>query len=111
MHITTLDIPGLFLITPAPRADVRGVFQKTFDATLFATHGMNTDIREAFDTQSHKEVIRGMHFQIPPHACAKYVSVREGSILDVVLDLRVDSPTFGQHLSLTLSAENQSKIP
>ena len=110
MHITTLDIPGLFLITPTPRADVRGVFQKTFDAALFATHGMKTDLHEVFETESHKEVIRGMHFQMPPHACAKYVSVKHGSILDVVLDIRMNSPTFGKHLSIQLSAENQSTL-
>lgn len=107
MNITKLSIPGAFVITPARRQDVRGYLEKTFDAALFAQYGMNVMVREQFHTLSHQDVVRGMHFQTHPHECAKYVSVSIGMIDDVVLDLRVNSPTYGQYLMVRISAENR----
>lgn len=110
MNIAKLEIPGVFLITPALRQDSRGYLEKVFDARAYAEHGMCTNIAEQFHTVSHKDVIRGMHFQTPPHGCAKYVSVSEGAITDVILDLRIGSPTFGKHICVTISKANRAVI-
>lgn len=104
--IKNLKIAGAFLISPDRREDLRGYFEKTFDAKAFKEHGMVVEIKEQFHTVSHKNVIRGMHFQSPPNECAKYVTVTKGEILDVILDLRVDSSTFGEYLTIPLSAVN-----
>lgn len=102
MHIEQLDISGVLLITPKLRYDLRGHFEKLFDAAAFSALGMNTDIREQFQTISRKNVIRGMHFQSPPHDCAKYITVGSGSVLDVILDLRTDSKSFGKSIAIAL---------
>ncbi|HXK38343.1 MAG TPA: dTDP-4-dehydrorhamnose 3,5-epimerase [Candidatus Paceibacterota bacterium] len=110
MRIETLQIPSIFLITPRLLTDNRGTFEKSFIASLFKSHGMDTEIQEEFASTSESGVIRGMHFQSPPMACAKYVSVTSGSILDVVLDLRRSASTYGTHITILLSAENHQML-
>lgn len=86
--------------------DLRGLFVKTFNDTLFQSLGIHFNLKESYFSVSAKDVIRGMHFQLPPQQHSKIVFCPTGAILDVALDLRKHSPTFGQCFSQILSAEN-----
>jgi len=99
-------IPGLLLLRPPVLKDSRGDFTKIFHQPLWKDHGLVTDFKEEYCTRSSRGVIRGLHFQLPPMQHAKVVYCIEGSILDVVLDLRAGSPTFQQHLSFELSPDS-----
>jgi dTDP-4-dehydrorhamnose 3,5-epimerase len=87
-------------------SDQRGSFVKTFNHSLFQTLGIQFQLKESYYSISQKEVIRGMHFQMPPHQHAKIVFCPFGAILDVALDLRKNSPTYGHSFAQILSAEN-----
>lgn len=86
--------------------DHRGSFTKVFHEDSLREKGIDFTLRESYYSFSGKDVIRGMHFQTPPAQHAKIVACPIGEILDVVLDLRKESPTYGQHFSQILSAEN-----
>ena len=105
-----LPIQGLRLYHPKVASDMRGAFVKTYHRPSFANEGFDFDAQEEFYSTSARGVIRGMHFQIPNHAQAKEVTCLRGSILDVVLDLRLDSPTYGQHWSIELSAKKPAVL-
>lgn len=90
--------------------DARGCFVKTFHRSSFAAGGIDIHFDELFHSLSHRHVIRGMHFQTAPHGIAKLVFCNYGEVLDVVLDIRRDSPTYGQHISLVLSAKNATAV-
>jgi dTDP-4-dehydrorhamnose 3,5-epimerase len=98
---------GLFVIKPRVFTDPRGSFVKTYHENLFLDLGLAFTPREEFFSVSAKNVLRGMHFQLPPAAHAKLVYCATGRILDVVLDLRSNSPTRGQAVSRELSAANR----
>lgn len=107
MLIEELSLPGVFLLTPKRHGDDRGFFSETFSAKAFA--GIDPEVNFVQDNHSLSKdvgVIRGLHFQTPPHAQGKLVRVPEGKVLDVVVDIRVGSPTYGQHLCVELSADN-----
>ena len=108
---TPLD--GCFELQPKVRGDRRGGFVKTFHAAAFAELGLATDFREEFFSTSIKNVVRGLHFQIPPADHAKLTYCIRGNIKDVVVDLRKNSATFGNHYAINLSAEkaNMMYIP
>lgn len=110
MIIEDTSIVGLKIINCKIVDDNRGSFLKTFNNELFKSHDINFNIKETYYSISHKNVIRGMHFQIPPHDHIKLVYVPAGSILDVVLDLRNGSPTYGETFSCVLSANNGKAI-
>ena len=95
---------GCFLLTPRVFRDTRGTFVKTFMSTAFNEMGLTTEWAEDFWSVSSRGVLRGMHFQLPPHAHAKTVTCLEGQIFDAVLDLRAGSPTFGMHQTFYLDA-------
>lgn len=97
---------GAKLITLPASGDIRGSFVKTFHETSLAKAGVEFVLRESYYSFSHKGVIRGMHFQLPPHQHSKVVFCPVGAIMDVIVDLRPMSPTFGQHYAAELSAEN-----
>lgn len=86
--------------------DARGTFVKTFHAPAFAEHGIEFALMESYFSLSKKDVIRGMHFQTPPHQHSKVVFCPQGAILDVIVDLRKDSPTYRQYYAHELSAQN-----
>lgn len=86
--------------------DARGSFVKTFHHTILQEAGIDFTLRESYFSLSKKDVIRGMHFQLPPHQHAKIVFCPQGAILDVIVDLRKGSPTYRQHYAQELSAEN-----
>lgn len=104
MDIQESPISGLFLIRPRVLPDRRGSFAKVFHAETFEKYALRSDFRETYYSISHKNVIRGMHFQSPPHDHAKLVYVPAGQIQDVILDLRKASPTFRQHFSTELNS-------
>ena len=106
MKIVETDIKGLKILEPHIFEDSRGGFIKTYTDDFFQKNGMSIEIKESYFSISHKDVIRGMHFQTPPHEHLKLVYVPRGKILDVVLDIRQNSPTYGQYFSTELSAEN-----
>ena len=87
-----------------PKPDRRGEFLKLFHATTFSDLGLHFEVRELFWSRSHADVVRGLHFQAPPADVAKLVCCLDGSVLDVVVDLRVGSPTYHAHCVLPLSA-------
>lgn len=95
-------IEGVWLLENFVSQDKRGTFVKTFHVDAFRAQGLATDFQENYYSVSHKNVIRGMHFQLPPHEHAKLVYVTQGSILDVIVDLRRASATYGQHVALSL---------
>jgi len=104
------DIPGVFIIEHDVHKDSRGAFVKTFQKEEFARMGLEWDFRESYYTRSKEDVIRGMHFQVPPHDHAKLVTIIQGSVVDVILDLRRRSPTVGRHIAVELSRENRKSI-
>jgi dTDP-4-dehydrorhamnose 3,5-epimerase len=97
---------GAKLITLPSSTDARGVFVKTFHDTNFKNAGIPFILKESYFSFSKKDVIRGMHFQLPPHQHSKIVFCPQGAILDVIIDLRKGSPTYGKCFAHELSAEN-----
>lgn len=110
MEFRTTEIEGLFLIKPFVHSDERGTFVKTFREDKFNEHGLDADFKESFYSESVKGVVRGMHFQLPPHEHAKLVFCMSGEILDVVVDLRKNSPTYGKFQAFELTAENKHML-
>lgn len=111
MHFDRVEIPGLLLITPKRHGDDRGWFSEVFREDLF--HREVPGTRFVQHNQSHskpKGTVRGLHFQLEPRAQGKLVRSSRGRILDVVVDLRSSSPTFGRHLAVELSAENGRQL-
>ena len=102
MEFKELNIAGVFQIKNFIAKDNRGVFVKTFHEDQFVSLGFNGKFTESYYSQSVQNVIRGMHFQLPPNEHEKLVYVTEGKILDVILDLRKSSLTFGKYLSIEL---------
>ena len=97
---------GAKILTLPASQDVRGTFVKTFHETTLKKAGIEFTLRESYFSLSKKDVIRGMHFQLPPHQHSKIVFCPQGAILDVIVDLRKGSPTYRQHFATELSGEN-----
>jgi dTDP-4-dehydrorhamnose 3,5-epimerase len=108
MKINEFGIPGVFLIENSVFSDERGRFIKTFSDEFFKDNNISFCSKEIYYSISHKNVIRGMHFQTPRMEHAKLIYLTSGEIIDVVLDLRKKSPTFGKSASIKLSADNKS---
>jgi dTDP-4-dehydrorhamnose 3,5-epimerase len=106
MDAEPTNIPGCYVLRTRLIGDDRGSFVKTFHAERFAELGLRTDWREDYFSVSTRHVIRGMHFQVPPADHAKMVFCLMGEVLDVVVDLRVGSPTYGRASGFALSADN-----
>ncbi len=107
MQIKPLRLPGTFEIIPTLRQDERGYFTRTFDISIWREHRLAENwVQENESLSIQKGTLRGLHFQKPPHAETKCVRVVTGAILDVFVDIRCGSPTYGQWDSLELSSEN-----
>lgn len=104
--ITETSLAGAYLLKLDAFEDNRGSFVKTFAETALKQAGISFTLRESYFSLSKKDVIRGMHFQTPPHQHAKVVFCPQGAILDVIVDLRKSSATYGQYFAHELSAEN-----
>lgn len=106
MNFTKLPIKGCNLIKFDKFKDSRGDFVKTFNENVFTENGLMLNMKEEFYSLSDKDVIRGMHFQNPPADHEKFVYCASGAILDVILDIRSESETYGQFYSVELNDEN-----
>jgi dTDP-4-dehydrorhamnose 3,5-epimerase len=109
-EIIEKEIPGCFEIIIEPFQDKRGRFIKTFHEPTFKSHGLATNFVEEFYSLSAKNVLRGLHFQVPPYDHEKIVYCLTGKAFDVVLDIRKGSPTFGKHESFELAPEKHNII-
>jgi dTDP-4-dehydrorhamnose 3,5-epimerase len=103
-RINKTEIEGLYLIDTFSFSDNRGKLIKPFTNLFFDNHSLNLSFKETWFTQSHKNVIRAMHMQVGPKGCEKLISVIKGSVFDVIIDLRKDSPTFLKTQSFLLSS-------
>jgi dTDP-4-dehydrorhamnose 3,5-epimerase len=110
MDFKTCHIPGLIIIEPNIFKDSRGYFFEAYNESVFQKNGINCSFVQDNQSKSSFGVIRGLHYQLHPFAQSKLVRVLSGSILDVAVDIRRGSPTFGQHLSMELSAENNKQF-
>lgn len=107
MEFKRLKIEGLMIIEPRAFKDERGFFLERYVKAGFSENGVNSDFVQDNHSWSTRGVLRGLHFQIPPHSQDKLVWVVSGEIFDVAVDLRLGSPTYGQHEAIVLSAENK----
>ena len=101
-------ISGLVIIQPSVFGDDRGFFMETYSEKVFAENGIDVKFVQDNHSRSSKGVLRGLHFQKPPFAQDKLVRCTRGEILDVAVDIRKDSPTFGQYESVLLTEENKT---
>ena len=101
---------GLMIFEPRVFEDSRGYFFESFSKRTFAEAGIVSEFVQDNESKSQRGVLRGLHYQLPPYAQAKLVRVVEGSVLDVVVDIRQGSPTYGQHFDIELSAENKRQL-
>ncbi|HTH83480.1 MAG TPA: dTDP-4-dehydrorhamnose 3,5-epimerase [Mucilaginibacter sp.] len=107
MKFTETSIKGLFIIEPQIFRDGRGYFFESYSKAKFETAGITIDFVQDNQSFSQKGTVRGLHAQSDPHAQAKLVRVIQGSVLDIAVDVRKDSPTYGKYETIELSAENQ----
>jgi len=111
MEVIKTPIEGVYIIEPKVFGDNRGYFFESFSARDFAAKtGMDVQFVQDNESLSRYGVLRGLHFQRPPYAQAKLVRVVRGRVLDVAVDLRVGSPTFGQYVCVELSEENHRQV-
>lgn len=110
MEINDVFISGLKVIQPAVFGDHRGYFMETFNEAKFAAAGLPTDFVQDNQSMSAKNILRGLHFQAPPHAQGKLVRVIKGAVLDVALDIRKSSPTYGRHYAIELNETNKTML-
>ncbi len=111
MQAEALSLPGVYLFSPKKFGDDRGFFSETFNARSFNEVVPNIEfVQDNHSLSRDIGVLRGLHFQHPPHDQGKLVRVPQGKVLDVIVDIRKGSPTYGQHLSVELSAENWQQL-
>ena len=111
MKFTSLAIPEVFLIEPKVFGDARGFFMESFRQDLFnQATGTNYEFIQDNQSRSGKGVLRGLHYQLPPHAQGKLVRVTSGAVFDVAVDIRRSSPTFGKWVGAELTAENHHQL-
>lgn len=111
MEVKERKLKGVFEITLKPHIDNRGFFMRTFDDKIFKEKGIERNwVQENHSRSEEKGIIRGLHFQLPPFTETKLVRCINGSVLDVFVDLRKDSETFGHWDSIELTAENKKLI-
>ncbi|HEX2533973.1 MAG TPA: dTDP-4-dehydrorhamnose 3,5-epimerase [Chitinophagaceae bacterium] len=110
MNVATCALKGILIIEPKVFEDSRGYFFEAYNEAVFRQAGITASFLQDNQSRSSFGVIRGLHYQLHPHAQAKLVRVLRGTILDVVVDIRKDSPTLGQHFSIELSAGNRKQL-
>ena len=111
MEVIKTPIEGVLIIEPRVFGDKRGYFFESFNACEFAEKtGLQITFVQDNESMSHYGVLRGLHFQCPPYAQSKLVRVVKGKVLDVAVDIRKGSPTFGKHVAVELSEENHRQF-
>ena len=107
MQIEETSLPGVLIITPRRFGDARGFFSESWNKALLADHGIDLEfVQDNHSLSEAVNTVRGLHFQSPPHAQDKLVRCGRGALMDVVVDIRVGSPTWGRWFGVVLSAEN-----
>jgi dTDP-4-dehydrorhamnose 3,5-epimerase len=109
MNIIETSIPGVVVIEPVVHGDVRGFFMELFSARRYAAAGVTAPLVQDNFSRSKRGVLRGLHFQ-EPHPQGKLVTALRGSVIDVVVDVRLGSPSFGQHVKVELSEETRRQL-
>jgi dTDP-4-dehydrorhamnose 3,5-epimerase len=110
MQIEATEFPGLYVVKPTVFEDHRGYFFESYNEQVFEKASLPTHFVQDNQSRSGYGVVRGLHYQVNPMAQAKLVRAIEGRVLDVVVDIRKDSPTFGKHFSIELSEENRLQL-
>lgn len=110
MKFTELEIKGVWLIEPKVFTDQRGYFMESFKKDLFEQHIGKVNFIQDNESKSSKGVLRGLHFQKGEYSQAKLVRALKGRVLDVVVDIRKDSPTFGKHVAVELTEDNKRQL-
>jgi dTDP-4-dehydrorhamnose 3,5-epimerase len=110
MKITTTPIEGLLIITPNVFKDDRGYFFESYSKKKLEEYGLNLDFVQDNQSKSCKGTLRGLHFQAPPYDQGKLVRVITGSVLDIAVDIRPNSPTYGKYHSCLLTEENNAQF-
>ncbi len=111
MNFTRMHIPEVIVVEPKVHGDERGYFVETFRQDKFEKFvGFKINFIQDNESRSHKGVLRGLHYQLAPFAQSKLVRVIDGRVLDVAVDIRVGSPTFGEHVAVELSGKNKKQM-
>jgi dTDP-4-dehydrorhamnose 3,5-epimerase len=111
MKVTPLNIPDVLLIEPRVFEDARGFFFESFREDVFKKEtSLNVSFVQDNHSKSSQGVLRGLHYQLPPHAQVKLVRVIQGEVLDIAVDIRESSPTFGQYVAEILSSDNKKQL-
>jgi dTDP-4-dehydrorhamnose 3,5-epimerase len=111
MKVTPLSIPDVLLIEPDVFEDARGFFFESFRVDVFKKEtSLNVSFVQDNHSRSSQGVLRGLHYQIPPHAQGKLVRVIQGEVLDIAVDIRKSSPTYGQYVTEILSSDNKKQL-
>jgi dTDP-4-dehydrorhamnose 3,5-epimerase len=108
LEIITTSIEGLLIIQPKVFADSRGYFFESYSAGVFEKLGVDANFVQDNQSLSQKGTVRGLHFQANPFAQGKFVRVVQGAVIDVAVDIRKGSPTYGQHVAVELTADNKT---
>lgn len=110
MKVIETNIPGLLIIEPNVFGDERGYFFESFNSEVFMKAGLEANFMQDNESKSAKGVLRGLHFQEPPYEQGKLVRVARGGVIDVSVDIRKESPTYGQWEAIELTEENKRMI-
>lgn len=110
MKIISTDFEGLFIIEPTVFEDRRGFFMESYNKQAFIDFGLNNEFVQDNQSRSSYGVLRGLHYQSPPYSQAKLVRVLKGRIIDVVVDIRRSSSTFGKSFSIELTEDNKKQL-
>lgn len=110
MKVIETGIEGLLILEPVVHGDSRGYFFESYNEATLKRHGLQYDFVQDNEALSSKYTFRGFHYQLPPFAQTKLVRVISGSVMDIVIDIRKNSPSYGQVYSLVLSAENKRQF-
>ncbi len=110
MTIETTPIQDLLIINPTVFEDTRGYFFEAYNQNTLTAQGINIHFVQDNQSFSKRGTLRGLHYQNPPYAQTKLVRVLQGEIIDVAVDIRRESPTYGQHFAIRLSAENKKQL-
>lgn len=110
MNFIKSNLQGVWIMEPKVFADARGYFMETYRESLFEQHVGKVSFVQDNESKSTRGVLRGLHYQLPPFAQSKLVRVISGEVLDVAVDIRKNSPSFGQHIAVRLTAENRRQL-
>jgi dTDP-4-dehydrorhamnose 3,5-epimerase len=111
VQIERLSIPEVLSISPSKHRDARGFFSEVYRDDVLAGYGVHASfVQENHVLSAARGVLRGLHFQLPPNAQGKLIRCAKGAILDVAVDIRRGSPTFGRHVAVELSADNWRQV-